>query len=67
LNSISAHDAKNGSSCFDLGRAVPVTVANHGRPSEVEMVVEDFERLKSLDPGAAPPTHATPEIVVRRK
>ena len=34
-------------------RAEPVTVAKHGRPVAVVMVVEDFERLKALHALAA--------------
>jgi prevent-host-death family protein len=68
LKSISARDAKYGfGRLIDLARGEPVTVAKHGRPFVVVMAVEEFERLKSLDPSAALPAQATPEEVARRK
>ena len=55
METLSAKDAKY---CFgrliDLARAEPVAVAKHGRPVVVVLAVEEYERLKAVEAGAAP-------------
>lgn len=51
MRSISAKDAKHGfGRLIDLALAAPVTIAKHGRPVVVVMSVEEFARLKALEP-----------------
>lgn len=52
---LSAKDAKYGfGRLIDLARAEPVAVAKHGRTVVVVLAVEEYERLKAVDAGAAP-------------
>jgi prevent-host-death family protein len=51
MKTLTAKDAKYGfGRLIDLARAEPVAVAKHGRPVVVVMAVEEFERLKALEP-----------------
>lgn len=51
MQHISARDAKNGfGRLIDTARAQPVVVEKHGRPVIVVMAVEEYERLKGLEP-----------------
>ena len=51
MKSIAARDAKNGfGHLIDMARLEPVTVEKHGRPVVVVLSVEEFERLKLLEP-----------------
>lgn len=53
MKSIAARDAKNGfGHLIDMARLEPVTVEKHGRPVVVVLSVEEFERLKQLEPDA---------------
>lgn len=54
MYTLSAKDAKYGfGRLIDLARAEPVVIAKHGRPVVVVMSVEEFERLKAVEAGAA--------------
>ncbi len=49
----SAKDPKYGfGQLIDLARTAPVAVSKHGRPLVVVVAVEEFERLKALEPPA---------------
>ncbi|MCF6198597.1 MAG: type II toxin-antitoxin system Phd/YefM family antitoxin [Hyphomicrobiaceae bacterium] len=51
MKSIAAREAKNGfGHLIDMARLEPVTVEKHGRPVVVVLSVEEFERLKLLEP-----------------
>ena len=56
MKTLTEKDAKYGfGRLIDLACAEPVTIAKHGYPVVVVMVVEKFERLKALDaPVTAP-------------
>ena len=59
MQSMTAKDAKYGfGRLIDLARAAPVTVEKHGRPVVVVMAVEEFARLKSLEPASIHDTHS---------
>ena len=55
MQTLSAKDAK-----YDFGRLIalalaePVAVAKHGRTVVVVLAVEEYERLKAVEAGAAP-------------
>lgn len=54
MQTLSAKDAKYGfGRLIDLARAEPVAVAKHGRPVVVVLSVEEYERLKAVETGAA--------------
>ena len=54
METLSAKDAKYSfGRLIDLARAGPITVAKQGRPVVVVLSVEEYERLKSLDPPEA--------------
>ena len=54
MQTLSAKDAKYGfGRLIDLARAEPVAVAKHGR-TVVVLAVEEYERLKAVEAGAAP-------------
>jgi len=53
MRSITSADAKNNfGELIDLARAAPVAVTKYDRPVVVVLAVEEFERLKALDPPA---------------
>lgn len=55
MQTLSAKDAKYGfGRLIDLARAEPVAVAKHGRTVVVVLAVEEYERLKAVEAGAAP-------------
>ena len=55
MQALSAIDAKYGfGRLIDLARAEPVAVAKHGRTVVVVLAVEEYERLKAVEAGAAP-------------
>lgn len=54
MQTLSAKDAKYGfGRLIDLARAEPVAVAKHGRTVVVVLAVEEYERLKAVEAGAA--------------
>lgn len=54
MQTLNAKDAKYGfGRLIDLARAEPVAVAKHGRPVVVVLSVEEYERLKAVEAGAA--------------
>ena len=54
MQTLSAKDAKYGfGRLIDLARAEPVAVAKHGRTVVVVLAVEEYERLKAFEAGAA--------------
>jgi prevent-host-death family protein len=57
MRTVSAKDAKyNFGELIDTARTGPVTVVKYGRPVVVVMAVEEYRRLKGLDPIDPPPT-----------
>jgi prevent-host-death family protein len=57
MRTVSAKDAKyNFGELIDTARAGPVTVVKYGRPVVVVMAVEEYRRLKGLDPIDPSPT-----------
>ena len=65
MKTLSTKEAKYGfGRLIDLPRAEPVAVAKHGRPVEVVMAVEEYERLKVFEIGqvdSRPSTGGTTE------
>lgn len=54
MKTLSAKDAKYGfGRLIDLAPVEPVAVAKHGRTVVVVLAVEEYERLKAVEVGAA--------------
>lgn len=67
MRSISAKDAKYGfGRLIDLARSEPVMVEKHGRPVVVVLAVEEYDRLRNNANGAAAPSEAGVETVLKR-
>ena len=53
MRTVNAKEAKyNFGQLIDTARAEPVTVVKYGRPVVVVLAVEEYERLKALEPAA---------------
>ena len=55
MKAMSAREAKHHfGQLIDEARAEAVVVEKHGRPVVVVLAVEEYERLKAVEAGAAP-------------
>jgi prevent-host-death family protein len=54
MKTMSAKDAKNAfGMMIDLARAEPLAIEKHGRKVVVVVAVEEYDRLRALENGAA--------------
>ena len=60
MKTLTAKEAKYGfGQLIDLTRAEPLIVVKHGRPVVMVMAFEEFDRLKAIEAGRAPPGRLT--------
>jgi prevent-host-death family protein len=68
MRSFTSADAKNNfGELIDVARAGPVAITKYERPVVVVLAVEEFERLKALDPPASPPPKRKVRLPPKRK